>query len=551
VAVVLLLAAALLLPVRVRARESGARLHLVVVIVIDQFRQDYLTRFGSEFGTEGFNSLRRRGASFTGAHYRQAATYTGPGHALIISGSYPHRNSITTNYWYNRAAARREGILYDPAARLLGAEATPTDDTSPRNFIGDTLGDQLKLATGGRAKVVSLSLKDRAGILLGGRLGKAYWFHEGAGAFVSSTYYLPDLPAWVKGFNARRLPDTYFGHTWDHLLTPGAYADNGPDDARWETDVPGLGRVFSHKLTGGLTRPGPEFYTAFTATPFGTEYELEFARTAIESESLGANDTPDLLAISITANDIAGHAYGPFSHEIQDLTVRTDRMLGGFFRYLTRRFGPEGVLIVLTSDHGVAPVPEHAAALGLDAGRISNNMVRDTVTRALNERYGSGEWLVGLEDPTLFLNRATIAEKKLDLVEVERAAGEACLTIPGIAAYFTREQLMHGPLPPTEIAAAAELSFHPDRSGDVMLIPKPYHFWSSKYGGQPTGTTHGTPYEYDNHVPLMIAGPGVHPGEYSRFVDMADLAPTLAALLEIQAPAGSEGRVITEVVEGR
>jgi predicted AlkP superfamily pyrophosphatase or phosphodiesterase len=537
-------------PATARKKEVPGRPKLVVVIVIDQFRYDFLTRFAPFFGRDGFNRLRREGAFFTAAHYRHAATYTGPGHALILSGSYPHRNGIVANYWYNRATARREGILFDPDARLFGVTATSADDTSPRNFIGSTLGDQLKLATGGRAKVVALSLKDRAAILLGGRLGKAYWFHEGAGGFVSSSYYSADLPEWVKQFNARHLPDSYFGHTWERLLPVDAYRDCTADDAPWETDALGAGRTFPHRLTGGLTKPGLEFYSAFTATPWGTEYELEFARQAIDAEGLGADDAPDLLGISITANDIAGHAYGPYSHEIADLTVRTDRLLAAFLADLHRRFRPGELLLVLTSDHGVAPVPEHAASLGLEAGRITTAVVRETVTKALTERFGAGEWVVGAEDPSVFLNRAILAEKKVDLEEAARVAGEACLAIPGMAAYFTRGQLLHGPLPPTDLAAAVERSFHPERSGDLVLVPKPNYFWSTKYSGQTTGTTHGTPYEYDSHVPLIIAGPGVRAAEVSRFVDMADLAPTLAALLGIDAPAACEGRPIPEVTGG-
>lgn len=537
-------------PAAGRRGDAPARPKLVVLIVIDQFRQEYLTRFARYFGPDGFNSLRRRGVCFTGAHYRHAATYTGPGHAVIAAGAYPHRTGIVANNWYNRAAGRREAILYDATARLTGLDAVPTDDTSPRNFIGSTIGDQLKLATGGRAKVIALSLKDRSAIALGGRLGKAYWFHERAGGIVSSSFYAAELPGWLRRFNARQLPDTYFGQTWDHLMPPDAYRDTGPDDARWETDLAGLGRAFPHRITGGLQKPGLEFYTAFTATPYATDYELELARAAIEGENLGADTSPDLLAISITANDYAGHAFGPYSQEVQDIAVRTDRQLGEFFRYLSRRFGTDGVLIALTSDHGVAPVPEYAASSGLDAGRIGNAAVHDAIEAALNARFGAAEWLTALEDPNVYLNEATLRAKRLDREEVARAAGEACMAIPGMAAYFTRGQLLHGSLPPNELAAAVERSFHPERSGDLLLITKPFYFWSSKYGALPTGTTHGTPHEYDTHVPLMLAGPGVRPGEYARFVDMADLAPTLAALLGIQAPAGTEGHVIPEVMDG-
>ncbi len=553
----LTLAAGLLAAGSASAFQAGDRVpaarrpRLLVVLVLDQFPEDIQERYAPWLGSGGFNWLRRSGAHLTDAHYGHATTYTGPGHALILSGAYGHVSGIIGNRWWNRAANRTESMFFDPQARLLGLEASPRDDdTSPRNFAGSNLSDQLRLASGMKSKAFGISNKDRAAIMLAGKLGRAFWFHEGAGGMTSSTYYGQELPGWLTEFNAWKLPDSYFGKRWEKRLPEAAYAISHADDVPWETDFRGLGRTFPHLLTDKSGKPGPEFYEAFTATPFGTEYQLELARTLIEREELGRDEHPDLLGISLTATDICGHAYGPNSHEMQDLVVRTDEQLAGFFRYLNGRFRPGEVAIALTSDHGVCPVPEYLASLGMDAGRVKRKALGDAIEAALTARYGApggdAKWILALEDPGVFLNRAVLSEKRLDSADVQRAAGEAALGIRGIAGYFTRAQFTSGQLPPNQWARMFERSFHPERSGDVLLMTRPHYFWGS-YGDRDTGTTHGSPYRYDTHVPIMLMGPGIRPGEYRFRADVADFAPTLAALLRVNPPAGSEGRVLHEI----
>ena len=282
----------------VKAREA-ARPKLAVVIVIDQFRAEYLTRYAPFFGEGGFKLLMRNGANFTGAHYSHATTYTGPGHAMILSGSYGHISGIIGNRWWNHAAGRTESMFFDPDARLLGLEAVPKDDdTSPRNFIGNNLSDQLMLSNNSRSKVVAVANKDRAAIMLAGKLGKAYWFHEGVGGMTSSTFYMNDLPPWVKAFNARRIPDSFLGKTWTKALPEPSYAVSRADDFPAETDFVGLGRTFPHTLTDKSGKPSADYYVAFTATPWATDYQLELARQAIVQEGLGADQYPDILGLA-------------------------------------------------------------------------------------------------------------------------------------------------------------------------------------------------------------------------------------------------------------
>jgi predicted AlkP superfamily pyrophosphatase or phosphodiesterase len=521
---------------------------LVVILVIDQFRQDFLTRFAPFFGEGGFRRLTERGSNFTDAHYGHAATYTGPGHACIVTGTYGYKNGIIANNWYNRARKQREAMIYDPESQLLdGGPTTPADETSPRNLIGTALGDQLMLANGGQSRVIALSVKDRAAEMLGGKMGKAYWFSERLGEMTSSTYYGRQIPSWLREFNTRQMPNAAFGKNWERVLPESAYRISRRDDFPSESDVKGLGRTFPHPVNGKLSAPGPDFYTAFTYTPWANDYQFAVARAAIEAENLGRGPYPDLLGISLTAQDYVGHAFGPESQEAQDLVVRTDRQLAEFLTYLTSRFAAEELLIAFTADHGGCPIPEYMASLGIDAGRIKSADVQATVEQALDARFGAGDWVLAADDPSVYLNRDEMARKNLQPAEVERAAGEAALTIHGMASYFTRSALMAGEPSSTPLARQVARSFHPERSGDVMLVTRPYYFWG-RYANQDTGTTHGSPYAYDTQVPLVLFGSGIRPATHRGRVEIADLAPTLAALLQINPPSGSDGRVLTEAL---
>lgn len=487
--------------------------------------------------------MQREGASFSGAHYSHATTYTGPGHTVISSGSYGHTSGIVGNRWWNASTRRIESMFFDDKAQLLGTDAVPKDDdTSPKNFIGSTFGDQLKLRDS-RSKVIGLSNKDRAAIMLAGKLGRAYWFHENVGGLTSSTYYGGEFPNWVKAFNARKIPDSYFGKAWTKSLPEAAYALDRRDDFPAETDLKNLGRAFPHVLTDKSGAPSPDFYEAFTATPFATDYQFEAARAAIVNENLGADDVPDLLGISITAPDIAGHTFGPDSPEIRDTTARLDEQIAGFLRYLDARFKRGEVLLALTADHGAAPLPEYSQQLGLDAGRIKSKVLSDAAEAALTARFGAPEggakWVTAVEDPALFLNRELLAARKIAPADAEKVAGEALLSVPGIAQYFARESFVNNNAD-GRWAKFYEKSFHPLRGGDVMYRTQPFWFGGS-YGNRETGSTHGSPYEYDTHVPLIFWGAGIAPSRRDQNVDMTDLAPTLSALCGVEAPAGSEG----------
>ncbi len=517
---------------------------LVVVIAIDQFRADYLTKFDPYFGATGFRRLLSRGATWTG-HYGHYATYTGPGHALLLSGSYAYVNGIGANKFYNAETSRSEAMVFDGSAQILGmTETDPDMDVSPKNFLGSTVGDELSLATGGQSKTISLATKGRGAILLGGRLGKAYFINDDTGEMTTSSYYMRELPVWALEWNKKKLADSYFGKKWERVLPPEAYAISVPDDAKAEGGSKGLGKVFPHVVNGGLSAPGPDFYEAFTHTPFANDYELDFAKAAIDGEKLGGRGVTDLLAISLSAIDLAGHDFGPFSQEVQDLVVRTDKQLGDFFEWLYGKFASDEVVVLLSADHGATPVPEQMAAIGFDAGRIKKKAIKEAIDHVLTKRFGAAGgdgWVVATEDPHVFLNRKVMAEKKLDAKEVERVAGEGAMTLKGFAGFLTRTQLMTGAVPPTDLARSLVRSYHAPRGGDVLMWTQPFYFWG-KYGEKDQGSTHGTWYRYDSEVPVILVGAGVCPGRYG-VREMVDVAPTLSYLLGLTAPAGSEGEV--------
>lgn len=520
---------------------------LAVVIVIDQLRRAELERL-EPYLTQGFKRLRERGAVLDG-HYGQQNTYTGPGHAVILSGSYGYLNGIIQNKWYNRATGRSESMLFDPDSHPLGqASADPGDDTSPRNFFGSTVGDELKVWTQGASKTIAIALKERGALLLGGHTGAAYFFSEASGEVTSSTYYMAELPQWAMAFNKERRPDKLFGTSWVRALPLEAY---GPlaDDAVWEADVLGLGRVFPHPLDGKEKMPGPKFYEAFMTSPAGIDYTFELARAALEGEGLGTRGVVDLLAISVSPTDYIGHAFGALSHEMQDAIVRTDRALGAFFAYLDAKLGKDGWVAVLTADHGAAMPPEQAKSLRLLGERTKKAQLKAVVGGALEARFGKGAWIIALEDPSLYLSRKLIDERKLDAALVEEVAGEALLSLPGFVGYVTRTSLMRGALPPTQASRAIARSFFPARAGDVVAVQAPFSFWG-KYGEKDAGGSHGSFYRYDTDVPLFFYGPLFRPGTYGQ-VEMVDLAATLARALGTTLPAACEGEPLENLLVGR
>lgn len=521
---------------------NGAKpVRLVVGIVIDQLRYDYLTRFRDQFGDGGFKRLVNGGAVFTNANYIHAPTVTACGHATFMSGSTPAMNGVIGNEWFDRESGKRVTSVSDDKVKLLGGREGATG-MSPSKMIGSTIGDELKLATAGQSKVIGVSFKDRSAILPAGkRPNGAYWFNAATGNLVSSDYYFNDLPEWVKKFNRESRPDRFFGKRWERLLPESAYQRSTADEMPYEKFA--AGNKFPYRITGGEEAPGPRFYTQFEYTPFANDYLIDFAKAAIESEQLGADDVTDLLTISFSANDLVGHAYGPYSHEVQDITLRTDRTLANFFNYLDQKIGLDRVVIALTSDHGVAPVPEHAQRFGL-GGKIEPKSITDAVQNALSKSFGEEKWILAFVNGNAYFDETVIERRRFAVEEVERAACQAVSKVAGVAECFTRSQILSGRLPQTKIARSVANGFHAQRNGNLVVVPQPFFFI-----GEGVTTTHGTPYVYDTRVPVIFYGAGVVAGSYHSDASPADIAPTLAALLKIEIPSNNVGRILSEAIK--
>jgi predicted AlkP superfamily pyrophosphatase or phosphodiesterase len=513
-----LLAAGGFLPLKSqeKAGNEGKEVKLVLLVAIDQFRYDYLTRFRSEY-TGGLSRLLRDGADFVNANLEHYPTVTAIGHSTMLTGATPSISGIVGNDWYDRESGKNVTSVSDDTVRPLGGSAT--SGASPRRLLVSTLGDEMKRAHRDLPKVIGMSLKDRSAILPSGHMADAaYWYDSKTGDFVSSTYYFPNLPDWVQSFNKLRLPDKYAGSDWQ-------FQSGSPT---------GLYKMPSEA--------GPKLSGAVYSSPFGNEFLERFAEEAIKQEKLGQRNATDLLTVSFSSNDAVGHSYGPDSPRVHDMCIQTDRILGKLFAYLDQTIGMQHVVVVLTADHGVSPLPEQLQQERLPGGRLPGSALFGPMQEALNARFGQGQWLLQTAGTSPYFNWNLIREKKLDLGEVERVAADAVATAPHVARVYTREQLLRGQVSGDRISQRIARSYNARRSGDLEILLDPYWIRSG------SGTTHGTPYSYDSHIPLVFMGPGIKRGRYVRPVALNDLAPSLATLLNVEIPSGSVGQPLTEMM---
>ncbi|MGB8510956.1 MAG: alkaline phosphatase family protein, partial [Pyrinomonadaceae bacterium] len=537
-----------------RASVAASRPRLVLLIAVDQFRYDYLERFDDLFGAGGLRRLEREGASWTEANYDHIPTETAPGHATMMTGAWPSETGIVGNEWFERETNRVVTNIQDDAVKIIGGGDAETG-ASPRRLLVSTLGDELRLATNGRAKVIGISVKDRAAIFPAGRTANAaYWFSTVTGLFVSSTYYFAQLPAWVVRFNEARPADKFFGARWERLLPESEYLRRaGPDAPPWER----LGNAkdtntFPHVTTGGAAAPGKDFYEALRYAPYTNDLLVSFAEQSIANENLGADADTDVLSVSFSANDYVGHRFGPYSQEAMDMTLRVDKQIAALLDVVDKRVGLRNTVVVFTADHGVAPTPEHAAALNLGGARVRTTDVLNAVRNAVKVRYGkssekdaTADYIQAFENNSIYFNETALRRDRVEQEEIERVAGEAALTVPGISRYFTRTQLERRAVSPADAVARRALhGFNARRSGDVIIVQEPFKYLSDGT----TGATHGVPYSYDTHVPLIIMGGGIAPGRYAQAATPADIAPTLANILRVQAPSNAVGRVLLEAI---
>jgi len=530
---------------------AGVATHprLVVVITLDQFPYEYLTRFEKYFtqptnGPGGFRYLMD-GAVFANATYKHASTSTGPGHAVLLSGTYGRSNGIVTNSWYDRVQRRRVYCVEDKTVQLVGGSG---EGRSPANFTALTYGDMLRINSAFRSKVISISNKDRAAILPGGKFANlVLWMRDSA--FVTSTYYASSLPPWAQKFNASGKINSYFGKVWEKSLPAAAYEEVDRDDAPYEEGGDGLGRTFPHPIRGkDALAITSSYYSALVSSPFGAEVLAELAKQAVIGEQLGKRGVTDLLSVSFSSTDYVGHSFGPYSQEMLDLIVRMDRILSDFFLFLGREVGAEQCLLVLTSDHGVSPIPQflkaHTTAPVIK--QFSSATLVAEIETVLTTRFPRAQkdaWIEHYSGGSVFLSQAALAAGNVTAEQAGRVVCDDMLTRPEVWGAFTREQI-RTMVPGTLLERRIQNSFYETRSGDVIIAFRP--LWTE--GLEEPGASHGAPVESDAHVPILIRGTGVRPGIYYDEASPVDIAPTLSAMTGVEFTPTREGRVLVEAM---
>lgn len=515
---------------------------LTLFITVDALGSDTLLRHHRGL-KGGLGRAISNGAFFPSVRLEFAEPATAAAHATLSTGANPWRHGVVGNRWWNRETGRNEAIFVDADHPAL--EAPPgADDVSPQNLMAETLADALRFSTRMKGKAVAISGKARASIPMAGRLGQAWWFNETVGKFVTGTWYAKELPRWIRALNEKNPADAWFGKTWGLSLADKAYL--GEDNRPWESDWHGLGRTFPHPLGAGMTSPGPAYYAALASTPFMGELLLQTARAALENEQLGRDDDADLLFVGFSWVDRVYHLYGPYSWEMQDALVKLDRQLGDLIAAAERAAGgKQNLLVVITSDHGGAAIPEEWTAAGLPAVRVSPAALQEGLVKELRRKF-KADLVLGVDQADVYLDQRAIAERSLDGAAVRRAAAQWLQGQPSIAVAVARDDLF-GSSDHAGFARALRVGYFPERSGDVMFIPRERHVLTE----ETTGTSHVTPYSYDALVPLVLFGKGVRPGVYRPQIPAVDVAPTVASALEIAPPAQCEGTPRGEAFNSR
>lgn len=528
----------------ITATSFAAPPKLAVLISVDQLRGDYLIEMESRFGEGGFRRLISQGVWYDNAHFAHACTYTATGHATLSTGGNVPEHGMVGNRWYDPVTGDSLYSASDPDTKLIGLPSEGKSGASPKNLLAETVGDVLHRSTGGQAKIFSLSQKDRASIMLSGKQGKAFWYHSGSARFISSSYYFDTFPAWAAAWNDKSMADTYAGKIWDLLDDSESYRYIDEDERSVELGNSVLGKTFPHTLPA---EPGGKLYSALSSTPYYDEIALDFARNLIESENIGEDDVPDLLLISLSATDLIGHGYGPYSLEQEDNLLRLDRNLAAFFTYLDDRIGMDNIVIALSADHGVDGRPKKDDGTGYRGDIVSPKAIQGAADAALTEAYGK-TFTRRFYVPYLYLNEQALEEAGVSLADAERVAAKAISEIEGIAVAISRADILSGTYDEADpLMQRVAKSVHPDRSGHVAVFSAPYYQIVSRRGL--FTATHGSPWAYDTHVPVLFAGKNIpHQQRINRPVGPEHIAPTLSALLGIDAPNKATKPALKEVL---
>ncbi|MGC4103041.1 alkaline phosphatase PafA [Ferruginibacter sp.] len=530
---------ALLISLCFSAAAQTPRPKLVVGVVIDQMRWDYLYRYNELYGNGGFKRLLKEGFSAENTLIPYLPTYTAVGHTCIYTGSVPAVAGIVGNNWYDRSINKFVYCTDDSTVNTVGNTGN-AGKMSPDNLWATTVTDELRLSNNFKSKVIGIALKDRGAILPAGHSANAAYWYDG-GKWISSTHYMTALPDWVKKFNDKDLAGTYMSSDWNTLLPIDQYTLSTADDKPYENMIRGEKTVtFPHKLSA--IEAGNK-YESFRTTPFANTFTFDFAKEAIESEGLGKNTVTDFLAVSVSSTDYVGHAFGPNSIEIEDTYLRLDRDIESFLNYLDAKIGKGNYTLFLSADHGVAHIPDFLKEHNLPGGIVDETEIMKDLNRQIDEKFGMKSAVKTVMNYQVYLNRKNIADSGKSITDIKQFVIDALKEKDYIVNAVDLNQIEGASFPAPQKQMMLN-GYNPKRSGDIQFIFKPGYFDGSK-----RGTTHGLWNPYDAHIPCLFFGWGIKPGRTNRETYMTDIAPTVAALLHIQMPSGSVGKVITELIK--
>ncbi|HEV8512841.1 MAG TPA: alkaline phosphatase PafA, partial [Cyclobacteriaceae bacterium] len=524
---------------------------LIVGIVVDQMRQEYLYRFEKKFSENGFKRLMNDGFMLTNAHYNYVPTFTGPGHASVFTGSTPAIHGIIANDWWDKNLRKSVNCVEDEKQKPVGSPGG-NGDVSPVRLLSTTITDELKLSSQKKSKVIGLSVKDRGAVLPAGHMADAaYWYDGSTGKFISSTYYFNALPTWVEKFNELKLADEYLNKEWKTFFPIEQYTESGPDDSPFEQRWNGMDKnVFPYDLKKLKATNGN--YNALLYTPFGDDLLGAFAEAALKGENLGKGDQTDFLTVSFSSPDIIGHRVGPNSIEIEDTYIRLDKNLESLFGKLDAEVGKNNYLVFLTADHAVSEIPQLLKENRIPSGNFPDGKeLKDELNTFLQKQFPGKNLVDYVYNNQVFFNHELFSgdpkSSGIDLLVATDLLVNYLQAKEGVAQVFAKSAIKQGSYSEGGIKGMIVRGYNYKRSGDVV-----YELESGWLGGNhPFGTTHGSSYSYDTNVPMLFYGKGIAKGRSARYHTITDIAPTLSVLLKIKFPSGCTGQPITEIIDGK
>ncbi|MTI41791.1 alkaline phosphatase PafA [Fulvivirga lutimaris] len=512
---------------------------LVVGIVVDQMRQEYLYRFGDRFQDDGFKRLMGEGFMFKNMHYNYIPTKTAPGHASIYTGTTPAIHGIAGNDWYQPDLEREVYCVEDEHYNTVGSDSD-NGQMSPNRLQATTITDELMLFSQYKSKVLSMSLKDRGAVLPAGHRGDAFWYDNSTGDFITSTYYMSELPKWVSQFNKRRLADDYLSKTWNTLYDISTYKASSEDNDSAEKTLNGLFKGFPYDM-----REIKNDYGILRNTPFGNDILADLFIAALDNNDFGKDNYTDVIAISFSATDYMGHDSGPYSIEVEDAYLRLDHNIAAILKKLDEKVGKGNYTVFLTADHAVAPIPQYMKNNKFGTDYFNKSSEVKELSKLLNLKYGEAKWIEYSINNQLYLDHDLLREKKIDIDEMADYIAQYMADIEGVQFVYTANEIKTTPWSDTDIKGKLARGYNIKRSGDVMY--EFYPGWLNTQTGD--ATTHGSGYSYDTHVPMLWYGNGIKKGESVMKHNITDIAPTLSMLLNISLPNGATGEPLYELFD--